>query len=84
MVIIMTDEQLLIVLREKPEQGVHEMMNSYGGAIATICRNFLYDFSEHDIEETIADTFIHFWVGELIFSLLYDRIRKEKFDEEQL
>lgn len=61
MVIIMTDEQLLILLREKPEQGVHEMMNSYGGAIATICRNFLYDFSEHDIEETIADTFIHFW-----------------------
>lgn len=57
----MTDEQLLLLLRKNAEQGVHELMKLYGGAVATICRNFLYDFSENDIEETIADTFIHFW-----------------------
>lgn len=57
----MTDEQLLLLLRNNPEQGVHEMMRVYGGSVATICRNFLYDFSDHDIEEVIADTFIQFW-----------------------
>lgn len=57
----MTDEQLLLLLRNNPEQGVHEMMRLYGGSVATICRNFLYDFSDYDIEEVIADTFIQFW-----------------------
>ena len=33
----------------------------YGGSISTICKNFLYDCNEHDIEEAISDTFIHFW-----------------------
>lgn len=57
----MSDEQLLILLKENPEQGIHKLMTLYGGAIATICRNFLYDFTADDIEETIADTFISFW-----------------------
>lgn len=57
----MTDQEILITLKRNPEQGIHLMMNLYGGAIATICRNFLYDCSENDIEEAIADTFIHFW-----------------------
>lgn len=57
----MTDDALLQLIKKKPEQGIHELMNIYGGPIATICRNFLYDFPEDDIEEAIADTFIHFW-----------------------
>lgn len=57
----MSDEILLLLLRERPEQGIHEMIRMYGKAVATICRNFLYDFSENDIEEVIADTFIYFW-----------------------
>ena len=57
----MSDERLLMLVKANPEQGMHEMMKLYGGAVATICRNFLYDFTEDDIEETIADTFIHFW-----------------------
>ena len=57
----MSDEELLQLIRVNPEQGVHEMMSAYGGAIGTICKNFLCDFPESDVEEAIADTFIHFW-----------------------
>ena len=57
----MTDQELLTLLRKHPEQGIHKMMTLYGGAIAAICRNFLYDCSVEDIEEAIADTYIHFW-----------------------
>ena len=65
----MTDQEILITLKKNPEQGIHLMMNLYGGAIATICRNFLYDCSENDIEEAIADTFIHFWKNRDNFQL---------------
>lgn len=65
----MSDEELVTLLKEKPEQGVHEMMKLYGGAVATICRNFLYDFAKDDIEETIADTFIYFWKNRDQFEL---------------
>ena len=57
----MTDQELLKLLKQNPEQGIHKLMTIYGGAISTICRNFLYDCDEADIEEAIADTFIHFW-----------------------
>lgn len=57
----MDDKTLLKLIQKNPEQGIHELMNLYGGAIGTICRNFLYDFPENDIEEAIADTFIKFW-----------------------
>ena len=57
----MSDQELLLLLRKHPEQGIHKMMVLYGGAIDTICRNFLYDCSGADVEEAIADTFIHFW-----------------------
>ena len=36
-------------------------MNLYGGSISTICKNFLYDCSENDVEEAISDTFVSFW-----------------------
>ena len=65
----MTDQELLTILKKHPEQGIHFMINLYGGSIATICRNFLYDCSEHDIEEAIADTFIRFWKNRNQFEL---------------
>ena len=65
----MSDEMLLKLLKENPEQGILEMITLYGGAIETICRNFLYDFSKDDIEETIADTFISFWKNREQFKL---------------
>lgn len=65
----MKDEELLAILIKSPERGLLELMNEYGAAVATICRNFLYDFPESDIEETIADTFIKFWRSRYQFQL---------------
>ncbi len=57
----MSDEELLRLIRKNSERGMREMISAYGGAVGTICRNYLYDFPESDVEEAIADTFIHFW-----------------------
>lgn len=65
----MTDKELLQLLETSPGRAIHEMMNLYGDSISTICRNFLYDCSEDDVEETIADTYIHFWKNRKKFRL---------------
>ena len=65
----MNDQELISLIRKTPDKGVHELMLLYGGSIGTICRNFLYDCSENDIEEAIADTFIHFWKNATNFQL---------------
>ena len=57
----MNDQDLLTLIQANPERGIRKLMKLYSGSIGTICRNFLYDCSENDIEEAIADTFIHFW-----------------------
>ena len=57
----MEEQKILLLLEQNPEAGIHKLMEQYGSAVHTICRNFLYDCSEHDIEEAVADTFIHFW-----------------------
>lgn len=65
----MTDQELLKLFKKNPEHGIHTIMTLYGGAVSTICRNFLYDCSESDVEEAIADTFIHFWKSSDKFKL---------------
>lgn len=65
----MEDKELISLLKTSPEQGIHMLISLYGGSIGTICRNFLYDCSEDDIEEAIADTYIHFWKYRNQFSL---------------
>lgn len=59
----MTDREILDLLKQDPEMGIHQLLRRYGGAIKTICKNFLYDCSEEDVEEAIADTVIRFWRG---------------------
>lgn len=65
----MTDQELLRLLETSPGRAIHEMMNLYGDSISTICRNFLYDCKEDDVEEAIADTYIHFWKNREKFRL---------------
>lgn len=57
----MNDQELLELLRNHPNQGIHILLELYGGAVATICGNFLYDCEKEDVEEAIADTFTNFW-----------------------
>lgn len=65
----MKDIELLFLIKNNPDQGVRKLMKCYGGPVSTICRNFLYDCSEDDIEEAIADTFTNFWKHSQTFEL---------------
>lgn len=57
----MDDKNLMDLLRKKPNQGMKMCIDQYAAPVSTICRNFLYDCSEEDVEETIAETFVKFW-----------------------
>ena len=57
----MEEQKIIELLYEDPEKGIHEAINLYGGAVATICRNFLFDCDEMDVEEAIADSFLKLW-----------------------
>lgn len=57
----MNDQELLQLLRKNPNQAIHILLDLYGGAVSTICSNFLYDCGVEDVEEAIADTFTNFW-----------------------
>jgi len=57
----MNDQELLELLRNNPNRAIHILLELYGGAVSTICGNFLYDCGKEDVEEAIADTFANFW-----------------------
>lgn len=57
----MTDQEILVLLKKDPNQGIHVLIELYGGAVSTICGNYLSGCSQTDIDEAIADTFTHFW-----------------------
>lgn len=57
----MTDQELLILLKEDTESGLRELLRTYGPAFRTIARNILRDLSEEDIEEVISDILIGIW-----------------------
>lgn len=55
------DSELLRLLSHQPERGMEVVLDEYGAAVETICRNFLYDCSQEDREEVVADTFFKLW-----------------------
>ena len=57
----MNDQELLELLKNNPNQAIHILLELHGGAVSTICGNFLYDCGKEDVEEAIADTFTNFW-----------------------
>lgn len=67
----MQEQELIELLKGDPETGIAEALRLYGGAVETICRNFLYDCQEMDIEEAVADTFLKLWKAK-------DRIGRQK------
>lgn len=57
----MTDQQLIGLLKDDPENGLLKIMEFYGGAIKTICMSILRDCSKEDIEEAISDSLVSIW-----------------------
>ena len=57
----MKDLELIQLIKSNPDKGMHILIERYGGAVLTICRNFLYDCPEADVEEVVADAFTNFW-----------------------
>lgn len=57
----MTDRQLIRLLKKDPERGIREVLDLYGGAIHTICRNILRDHPREEVEEAAADALAAIW-----------------------
>ena len=58
----MNDPELLQMLRSDPEQGLSEMIRSFGGYVYTIVRSKLSECgTREDIEETVSDVFVQLY-----------------------
>lgn len=58
----MSNEVLLRLLIEQPEQGITTLIEQYGGYVHTIVRNKLQDIAaKEDIDETVSDVFVMLW-----------------------
>lgn len=55
------EERILSLLKESPGEGISVALDAYGGPVKTICRNILFDCSQEDIEEAVADSFVGLW-----------------------
>lgn len=65
------DKKILSLLKKNPEEGLSLAIDTYGGAVKTICKNILSDCKNEDIEEAISDTFFKLWQN-------VDKYKKEK------
>ena len=58
----MSNEVLLKLLIEQPEEGISVLIEQYGGYVHTVVRNKLQDIaSKEDIDETVSDVFVMLW-----------------------
>ncbi len=55
------EKKILSLLKKNPQEGISIALDTYGGAIKTICKNILNDCKDEDIEEAIADTVFKLW-----------------------
>lgn len=55
------EESILLMLKNSPGEGISMALDAYGGPVKTICKNILFDCSQEDIEEAVADSFVGLW-----------------------
>jgi RNA polymerase sigma-70 factor (ECF subfamily) len=55
------EERILRLIKDLPGEGLRMALDAYGGPVKTICRNILFDCSQEDIEEAVADSFVGLW-----------------------
>jgi len=58
---MITDNDLLLLLRNKPEQGLVKLINAYSGLVYTIVFSKLANSSAQDIEECVSDIMFEFY-----------------------
>ena len=51
------ERKIIKLLKKSPEDGIKMVIDVYGPAINTICKNILINLNSEDIEEAISDTF---------------------------
>lgn len=64
----MKDEQLIQLIQQNPDKGIHKAMQLYGPAVNTICRCILQDCEDGLIDEAVSDTFFKLWNKSHLFS----------------
>ena len=58
----MSNEVLLKLLIEQPEEGISVLIEQYGGYVHAIVHNKLQDIAaKEDIDETVSDVFVMLW-----------------------
>ena len=55
------ERKIIKLLKKSPEDGIKMVIDVYGPAINTICKNILINLNSEDIEEAISDTFFKLW-----------------------
>lgn len=55
------DRKIIKLLKKSPEDGIKMVIDVYGSAVNTICKNILINLNSEDIEEVISDTFFKLW-----------------------
>lgn len=59
----MTDSEVMDMLREKPEEGLGKVIDTYSRLVyAVVSRKLSRLFSREDIEETVSDVFYQFYL----------------------
>lgn len=58
---VMTDKQLIVLLQENPDKGIHKTMQLYGHAVNTICQSMLTGCEEGLVDEAVSETFFKLW-----------------------
>ena len=55
------DRKIIKLLKKSPEDGIKMVIDVYGSAVNTICKNILINLNSEDIEDAISDTFFKLW-----------------------
>ncbi len=86
---VMNDEDLMRLISDNPDKGIHEAMRMYGRAVNTICRSVLRGYDEGLVDEAVSDTFFKVWknrdkfspkTGQCVKSWIYSIARNASID----
>lgn len=56
-------DELLLFLRQYPEEGICQLIEEYGSAVTTICRHILRGFDQSIVEDVVQESFFRLWKG---------------------